>query len=411
MFGEQPVDVFETRPPAPPPRRRSRLWTCLVLVGLVLVVAVSAGLGAGGGYLLARREFAAQVQTAPVPASLPQTISVKQDSAVVDAVRKVKPAVVTVVNTLQPQTVAPQGFLPFGFGPMLRQQDAKASGSGVIIDANGHIVTNFHVVDKASRLEIVFADGTKALTPAILVGSDPYNDLAVLQITPPVPAYAELGDSTTLQEGETVVAIGSPLGEFRGSVTVGVVSAVNRTLDVNQNYSLEGLIQTDAAINHGNSGGPLVNLAGQIVGINTAIVRADPTTSRMSVTSGDVAEGLSFAIPSATVRDVALQLITNGKVEHPYLGVRYQDITPALAAAYALPVPYGLFVQDVERGSPAAQAGIQRGDIVSDIDSTPLDENHPLVNVLMRRKVGEQVTVTIYRNGQKQTLTVKLAGR
>ena len=374
-----------------------------------MLVAMSAGLGAGGGYLLARRELAAQAQVAPAPLS--QTISVKQDSAVVDAVRKVKPAVVTVVNTLQPQAVVPQGFLPFGFGPMLRQQEAKASGSGVIIDADGHIVTNFHVVDKASRLEIVFADGTKASTPAILVGSDPYNDLAVLKISLPVPAYADLGDSTTLQEGETVVAIGSPLGEFRGSVTVGVVSAVNRTLDVNQNYSLEGLIQTDAAINHGNSGGPLVNLAGQVVGINTAIVRADPTSNRLSVNTGEVAEGLGFSIPSATVRDVVSQLITNGKVEHPYLGVRYQEITPALAATYALPVPYGLFVQDVERGSPAALAGIQRGDIVSDIDSTPLDENHSLVNVLMRRKIGEQVAVTVYRNGQKQTITVKLAGR
>lgn len=406
------MDLFEATPPAPPPpspRPRSRLWTCLGLLGLVLLVAMSAGLGAGGGYLLARRELAAQAQVAPAPLS--QTISVKQDSAVVDAVRKVKPAVVTVVNTLQPQAVVPQGFLPFGFGPMLRQQEAKASGSGVIIDADGHIVTNFHVVDKASRLEIVFADGTKASTPAILVGSDPYNDLAVLKISLPVPAYADLGDSTTLQEGETVVAIGSPLGEFRGSVTVGVVSAVNRTLDVNQNYSLEGLIQTDAAINHGNSGGPLVNLAGQVVGINTAIVRADPTSNRLSVNTGEVAEGLGFSIPSATVRDVVSQLITNGKVEHPYLGVRYQEITPALAATYALPVPYGLFVQDVERGSPAALAGIQRGDIVSDIDSTPLDENHSLVNVLMRRKIGEQVAVTVYRNGQKQTITVKLAGR
>lgn len=391
----------------PPPPRRSRWWTCLSVVGLIVVVAMSAGLGAGGGYLLARREFAAQANASP--AALPQTMSIKQDSAVIDAVRKVKPAVVTVVNTLQPQVVAPQGFF-FGFGQN-RQQEAKASGSGVIIDNRGHIITNFHVVDKAARLEIIFADGTKAQNPATLVGVDQYNDLAVLRVELPIPAYAELGDSSQLQQGETIVAIGSPLGEFRGSVTVGVVSAINRTLDVNQNLSLEGLIQTDAAINQGNSGGPLVNLAGQVVGINTAIVRSDPSTARFRVSANEVAEGLGFAIPSATVRDVASQIITTGRVEYPYLGVRYQEITPALAAAYNLPVRHGLFVQDVERGSPAAVAGIQRGDIVADIDGVPLDEDHPLFNVLMKRKVGDEVSVTVYRNGQKLAVKVKLAGR
>lgn len=392
---------------AAPEPRAPRIPAALVLGGVVLLVALSAGLGAAGGYWLARRELAAQ---SPLPPPS-QTLSVKTDSAVVDAVRRVKPAVVTVVNTLQPQAVAPNGFVPFGFGPMFRQPEQRASGSGVILDAQGHIVTNFHVVDKAAKLEIIFADGTKAASAASIVGVDPYNDLAVLKIDGAIPAYAELGDSAALQPGEPVAAIGSPLGEFRGSVTVGVISALNRKLDVSRDQSLEGLIQTDAAINHGNSGGPLVNLAGQVVGINTAILRADPATARYGMGAADLAEGLGFAIPSARVRDIANQLIARGRVEYPTLGVRYQEITPALAAVYNLPVSHGLYVQEVERNSPAAQGGIQRGDIVIQIDGVPLDEDHSLVNVLMRHKVGDEVMVVVFRGGQRQDVKVTLTGQ
>jgi len=392
---------------AAPEQRAPRLPVVVVLGGVLLLVALSAGLGAAGGYWLARRELAAQ---SPLPPPS-QTLSVKTDTAVVDAVRRVKPAVVTVVNTLQPQAAAPPGFVPFGFGPMFRQPEQRASASGVILDAQGHIVTNFHVVDKAAKLEIIFADGTKAASAASVVGVDPYNDLAVLKVDGPVPAYAELGDSAALQPGEPVAAIGSPLGEFRGSVSVGVVSALNRKLGVSPDQSLEGLIQTDAAINHGNSGGPLVNLAGQVVGINTAIVRADPATTRYGLATTDLAEGLGFAIPSARVRDIATQLITRGRVEYPTLGVRYQAITPALAAVYNLPVSHGLFVQEVERNSPAAQGGIQRGDIVTQIDGATLDEDHSLVNVLMRHQVGDEVMVTVFRGGQRQDVSVTLTGR
>lgn len=400
---------LEKSPPpvAPPQPRGPRLSLAVALVGTLALVALSAGLGAAGGYMVARRELAPTAGVAPIP----QSMSVKTDSAIVSAVARVKPAVVTVVNTLQPQAAAAPGFIPFGFGNMLRQPEQRASGSGVIIDSQGHIVTNFHVVDKASKLEIVFADGTKAAAAATLVGADPYNDLAVLRIDGPVPAYAELGDSAALQPGEPVAAIGSPLGEFRGSVTVGVVSALNRKLDVSRTQSLEGLIQTDAAINHGNSGGPLVNVAGQVVGINTAILRADPTSSLYGTTASDLTEGLGFAIPSARVRDIANQLITKGRVEYPTLGVRYQEITPALAAVYNLPVSHGLYVQDVESSSPAAKGGIQRGDIVTQIDGVPLDEDHSLINVLMRHKIDDVVTVTIFRNGQRQDVSVTLTGR
>lgn len=387
-----------------PEQRRSRWRLAVVVLGIALLLAVSAGLGAAGGYWLARRALA----TASLAAPIAQGVAVRVDSAVIDAVQKVKPAVVTVVSVLPAQSYVPPGYAPFGFGPSLKQQELRASGSGVIIDDQGHIVTNFHVVDKATRLEVIFADGTKAANPATLVGADPYSDLAVLRIDDPPPAFAALGDSSALQPGETVVAIGSPLGEFRGSVTVGVISALNRKLDVSQDMALEGLIQTDAAINQGNSGGPLVNLAGQVVGINTAVLRSTGGTTR---SASSVAEGLGFAIPSARARDVANQLITSGRVEYPYLGVRYQQITPALAAVYGLPVGNGLFIHDVERGSAAAQAGLQRGDIVTNIDGVPLDEEHSLVNVLMRHKVGDVVGVTIYRGSQRLELKVTLTGR
>ncbi len=399
--------AFPEPPESTPPPRKRRLLPLVLLavVGLVLLVGVSAALGAAGGYVLARRDTA----VAPAPTVLPETLSIRQETSLVDVVRRVKPAVVTVVSTM-PQVARPQGFAPYMFG-LPTQQDVKASGSGVIVDEQGHIVTNHHVVDGAARIEVIFADGKKV--PCTLVGSDQYNDLAVVKVDTPVPAFATLGDSTQLQEGEPVLAIGSPLGQFRGSVTSGIVSGLDRTLDVTPQFSLEGLIQTDAAINHGNSGGPLVNLAGQVVGINTAIVRADPAQAagRYGIAPTDVTEGIGFAIPSATVRDITEQLIASGKVLHPYLGVRYQEITPAMSAAYSLPVRSGLYVQDIERNSPAAGANIQRGDIITQIDDTSLDENHSLISILLKRKVGDEVTLTFYRNGQILRATTKLTAR
>ena len=390
--------------PEPPRRRRSPLLALLIVGGLLALVALSAGLGAAGGYVLARRD----TTIAPAPTVLPETLSIRQETSLVDVVRRVKPAVVTVVSTMA-GVARPQGFAPYMFG-LPTQQDVKASGSGVIVDQQGHIVTNHHVIDGAARIEVVFADGKKV--PCTLVGSDPYNDLAVVKVDMPVPAFATLGDSAQLQEGEPVLAIGSPLGQFRGSVTSGIVSGLDRTLDVSPQLSLEGLIQTDAAINHGNSGGPLVNLAGQVVGINTAILRADPNTAgAFGMAPADVTEGIGFAIPSSTVRDVTEQLIATGKVLHPYLGVRYQEITPAMSAAYSLPVRTGLYVQDVERNSPAAQANIQRGDIITQIDDTSLDENHSLISILLKRKVGDEVTLLFYRNGQVLRATTKLTAR
>jgi len=215
-----------------------------------------------------------------------------------------------------------------------------------------------------------------------------------------VPAVAALGNSDVLNPGETAIAIGSPLGDFKNTVTVGVVSATGRSIDTGQGYALEGLIQTDAAINQGNSGGPLVDLAGEVIGINNMIVRNSG--------SGTVAEGLGFAIPIDTARAVAAQLIQNGALARPYLGISYQPITPDIANAYNLPAQWGVYVTRVASGSPAGQAGLQQGDILTGIDSVAMDGTHSYLNTLFTYKPGDRVTLDVLRSGRNLQLQVTL---
>ena len=200
------------------------------------------------------------------------------------------------------------------------------------------------------------------------------------------------------------MAIGSALGDFKNTVTAGVVSAVGRSLDTGKGYSLENMIQTDAAINHGNSGGPLINMAGQVIGVNTAIVRGDGA-------SGDVAEGLGFTIPSRIVSDVTSQLIAKGYVDRPYLGIDYQMITPQIAQANGLPMEWGVYVQSVGRDSAADRAGVKSGDILTAIGGDPIGADLSFVNALMRHTVDEQTTLSIWRDGQTLTLNVTLRGQ
>ena len=278
-------------------------WKTLAVVFVMVLFMGVLGGGVTAGALTFYFEQqmqspSASMSAAPVaqmlPAAAPNTqlLKLEQDNAIVEAVKKTNPAVVTIVNTLQPQRVRS----PFG----TRTQQGQAVGTGVIIDAQGYIVTNNHVIDGAQNLEVLFNNGDKAT--AKVVGADAARDLAVIQVTgKTMPAVAELGDSTALQVGEPVIAIGAALGDFQDTVTVGVVSALNRQVDASANSSLQGLIQTDAAINHGNSGGPLLNASGQVVGINTLVVRSDP--------AGDIAEGLGFAIPASTVKQFVAQFI------------------------------------------------------------------------------------------------------
>ena len=294
---------------------------------------------------------------------------------------------VTVVGTIP-------GQMTF-FGPT---GDQTVSGSGVFISQDGYILTNNHVVEGVKEVNIVLSDGSQQ--KATIVGTDIYADLAVLKTTGQVPAVATLGNSDVLKPGESVIAIGSPLGDFKNTVTAGVVSATGRSIDTGQGYQIEGLIQTDAAINQGNSGGPLVNLAGQVIGINTLIIR--------NGNSGAVAEGLGFAIPANTARAVAEQIMQKGYFSRPYLGIRWQSITPDIAAAYNLPVKWGAYVTDVTANSPAGQAGLQADDIIVQIGDIPVDETHSYINVLFQYKPGDQVTVVVLRNGQRLDMRVTL---
>jgi 2-alkenal reductase len=237
-----------------------------------------------------------------------------------------------------------------------------------------------------------------------MIGVDTFTDLAVIKVSVTVPAVAELGDSDQLQIGEAVIAIGSPLGDFKNTVTFGVVSAVGRTLGIDEGASYEKMIQTDAAINEGNSGGPLVDLSGQVVGINTVIVRGNQTSSA-------VAEGLGFSIPARTVSEITAQLIAKGYVERPYLGVRWQLISPEIARMNNLPMDWGVYVEAVSATSTAGQAGVQPGDIITKIGDEAISDDSGFVNLLNHHKVGENVSIEVWRNEQTLRLSAILQAR
>ncbi len=372
----------------------------LYVVLIMVVAAVSALSGVvAGGFVVYRAVQQAQAGKLPVAiqSALPANTTNPNSNLVINttniettitqAVQKVGPTVVTVVGTIPGQ----QTF--FGSSP-----DQTVSGSGVFISSQGYVLTNNHVIDGTQSVNVVLSDGTQE--PATVVGADPYNDIAVLKVNGKIPAVATLGNSDVLKPGETVIAIGSPLGDFKNTVTVGVGSATGRSIDTGSGYQIEGLIQTDAAINQGNSGGPLVDLAGEVIGINTLIVRNTGT--------GTVAEGLGFSIPINTAQAVATQIIQKGYFAHPYLGIGYQPIAPDIAAAYNLPVQWGVYVTSIAANSPASQAGLKRGDIITQIDSQTLDATHSYLNTLYTYKPGDTVTLSIVRNGQTLQLQVKL---
>jgi S1-C subfamily serine protease len=309
------------------------------------------------------------------------------ETSITQSVQKVGPAVVTVVGTIPGQDTF--------FGPT---GDQMVSGTGFFITDQGYILTNNHVVEGTKEVNIVLSDGTEQT--ATIVGTDIYSDIAVLKTDGNVPAVAKLGNSDVLQPGESVIAIGSPLGNFKNTVTVGVVSATGRSIDTGNNYQIEDLIQTDAAINHGNSGGPLVNLVGEVVGINTLVVR--------NTDSGDVAEGLGFAIPVNTAQAVAQQIIEKGYFARPYMGISFQPINPEIASLYNLPAQWGVYITRVAQNSPAQQAGLQEGDIITKIGEIALDETHSYVNTLFAFQPGDQIKLDIVRGNETMQVEVTL---
>lgn len=318
-------------------------------------------------------------------------------TSLADMVEKASKAVVGIVSNKNEQ----RGFFPN------HQSSGTSSGSGVIFrknDKEAYIVTNNHVIEGANNIEISLENGTK--TEAELVGADALTDLAVLKINAKdVEIVMEMGDSDTLRAGDTVVAIGNPLGlEFSRTVTQGIVSAVNRTISVNTsagNWDLN-VIQTDAAINPGNSGGALVNMAGELVGINS-----------LKIAENGV-EGLGFAIPANDAKPLIEEMIKNGKVERPYMGIGMVDLEQ-LSPQYLQELPKnikgGVIITSVDPESAAAKAGLQIEDILVNINGHDIKNSTELRKMLYTElKVGEKASLQVYRNGKAQTFFIKLTG-
>lgn len=316
----------------------------------------------------------------------------EEDLTAVEVVERVGPAVVTVIN----QQTVQDGM----FG--VPQQDVQVgAGTGFIIDLEGHIVTNWHVVTGGESFLVILADGTEV--EAELVGEDPRNDLAVVQIDPAaVPGVARFGDSGALQPGQTVLAIGSPLGEFGNTVTRGIVSALERDQfgqgGICRTYS--DLIQHDAAINPGNSGGPLFNLQGEVIGVNTLGIPV--------VNGGVPIQGLFFAVPSNTVIEVAQQMIAQGYLPSPYIGITFRALNPQLSAINDLPVDYGLLVGEVVPNGPANDAGLQPNDIIVALNGTDLGPEQSLGTLLLDYQPDDTVELTVLRQGQEQSVSLTL---
>jgi len=299
-----------------------------------------------------------------------------EENATINAVKKVGPAVVNIDTTVVQQTF-------WGL------KSGRGTGSGVIIDTNGYIITNNHVVDDASNITVTLVDGRKFR--GRLVGADPNRDIAVIKINAKNLPVAELGDSDKLQVGQLAIAIGNPYS-FDWTVTTGVISALDRFVEVNPGRVMEGLIQTDAAINPGNSGGPLVNSAGQVIGINTLLFTGEMGT----------AQGIGFALPINMVKDVVEVIISEGGIIEPtpWLGIYMADLNQYIAERYGLPVREGVIIQYVIPDSPAEKAGLHNGDIIVEANGTKMKNIDSLVKVIKGSKIGDKLKLTILREGR-----------
>ena len=305
--------------------------------------------------------------------------------AVVTVAEKVSPAVVSIAIHRRPK------WHPHMARSGMRAPEVTGAASGVIIAPDGYILTNSHVVRNARKLDVGLSDG--ATYPAEIVGDDPATDLAVIRINAINLPVAELGDSDALRVGQLVIAIGNPLG-FQATVTAGVVSALGRSLRTESGRLIENIIQTDAALNPGNSGGPLVDSRGRVVGINTAIIQH--------------AQGICFAIPVNTARWVAGMLIKEGKVRRAYLGISAQQrpLIPRWARRLRLDQPYAVWVLTVEPGGPAGRAGLQPGDILVSLNGHSLGGVDDLSRLLTSSVIGTEMIVEVLRGGERLTFRV-----
>ena len=337
-------------------------------------------------------------------ATVPALAAPEVTTAIIDVAKKNIPAVVHVEVTERKEVPNPLG--PFQKDPFFRQffgnkkmpknfqQEIRGLGSGMIMDTKGRILTNYHVVGGATKIEVLLSSGNRY--PAKLVGGDPKTEVAVISIEAKesLPTVS-FGDSDKLEVGEWVVAIGHPRG-LDQTVTQGIISAKHRQ-GILDPTSYQDFLQTDAAINPGNSGGPLLNLKGEVVGINTAIA-----------TESGGSEGIGFAVPSNIAVHIAKTLIAYGKVERGWLGVAIEQLTPDKARGLKLEGTRGVLVAEVTKGGPAERAGIKKGDVITAFDGKSVTDPVSLQNAVSMTAIGSQVKVTILRDGKRQDVTVKI---
>ena len=381
-------------------------------VGLVASAFLGGGIALGGAAALGKLGDKTTVirEEMPPPSSAPAAFQTGRRESINEIYRSSAPGVVHIETTTR---VSQQNDPFFGnpFGTTTETQ--RALGSGFVIDRAGDIVTNYHVVHGAATIQVSFSNNERYR--AHLVGSDPSTDSAVLKVNVQASALKALplGNSDAVRVGDQVIAIGNPFGLDR-SVTAGIVSAVQRRIEAPNNLSIAHVIQTDAALNHGNSGGPLLDAQGDVIGVNAQIETG-------GVGDGNV--GIGFAIPINTVKDVVGQLIRHGKVEHAFLGIEGKTLTPQIAHLFHLPVMTGVLVATVRPGTGAAQAGVKAasdevtvqgeswpagGDVIVKVDHEPIGSVEQLIDVIASKQPGDKIQVEVVRGGSHKTLTVKL---
>jgi S1-C subfamily serine protease len=378
-----------------------------LIVALLFVIAIAAG-------WIHSSSSSSNVAATLAPTPLPHPAQASQQTSkglTVDQIYKADgPGVVFVQATTPPRPASP--FNPFG-----GSSRGTATGTGFVIDRNGHILTNDHVVAGASKVEVTLGrKDTSSPVTAQVVGADPSTDVAVLKVNAPSNELhpLPLGNSAQVHVGDPVVAIGNPFGLDR-TVTSGIVSALQRQIQAPNHFTIDNVIQTDAAINPGNSGGPLLNAAGQVIGITSQIE---------SQSGGNV--GIGFAEPINTARKVAEQILTTGSVQHAWLGIRGYTLTPQLANVLNLPVKHGAVIEAVQTGSPADKAGLRGGsanvtiagqnlrvggDVITSVDGKQVTSMTAVANAIGGKNPGDQVQLGIDRHGHAQTVTLTLANR
>jgi S1-C subfamily serine protease len=387
--------------------------------GLKRAVPLLIAAGLGSGAALAGAEVTGVLDDSPtvintvesLEPSAPVAFAENRRLSVSDIYERSGPGVVQITTTTVRRIDTDPFFNALGF-PQQRRQ--KALGSGFVIDKAGHIATNFHVVEGAETVEVSFSN--RDSVKARVVGTDPSTDIAVLEVNVDAGALTplDLGDSDRLQVGDSVVAIGNPFGLER-SVTAGIVSALHRPLTAPNDFTIDDVIQTDAAINSGNSGGPLIDARGRVVGVNSAIATGNTGAQ------GNI--GIGFAVPINTVRDVASQLIERGKVEHAFLGIGVQPVDREVSRLFDLPVKRGLMVVRVYDSSAADKAGLRAGtdevvvsgesyllggDTLVAIDGRELATGEDLRDAISARKPGDKLTIEAYRGSEKRSFEVTL---